>query len=48
MIYHNHDWSYEHEKYGEYSGEEYLREKLKSSGFFEDLKKYKETKNSNS
>lgn len=48
MIYRNHDWSYEHEKYGEYSGEESLREKLKSSGFFEDLKKYEETKNGNS
>lgn len=44
LVYRNHDWSYEHKKYGEYSGKESLEEKLRASGFFNDLKKYEEEK----
>lgn len=44
LLYRNHDWSYEHPKYGQYNGVEYIKNKLDTSGFFDELKKYEEKK----
>ncbi len=44
LVYRNHDWSYEHMKYDQYNGAEYIKNKLASSGFFDELKKYEEKK----